>query len=261
MITYDWQQPAAQEMAELLSRDEAVQALVLKGSLAEGAADRWSDVDLTVILADEGLYRYAGSTQWLAPLGKPFALQRFVDGRGLTLRLCLEDFRRFDLVFVRRSTLGAPEQAALLSKPHLVLLDRLRPVNHCEPWQPPLASQEENIDHMCGASWFKAVTARCKLGRGDHLIAAHLALEVAGDSIVLQMIQRDRRLGVNIHRFGGREAVPVLDRLREYPGDGERGILWLILEAGAQLDAQAAALIAGYEPRLPLFRQWALEMK
>lgn len=260
MTSQNWQQPAAQEMAELLSRDEAVQALALKGSLAEGTADRWSDVDLTVVVGDEGLDRYAGSSQWLAPLGKPFALQRIVDERGLTLRLCLEDFRRFDLAFVRRSALGAPEQAALLSNPQRVLLDSLRPAKHSEPWQPPMASQEENIDHMCAAAWFKAVTACCKLGRGDHLIAAHLALEVAGDSIVLQMIHRDRRLGVSIHRFGGREAVPVLDRLRECPGDGDRGILWLILEAGAQLESQAAALIAGYEPRLPLFRQWALEM-
>jgi len=64
-----------------------------------------------------------------------------------------------------------------------------------------------------------------KLGRGDNLIAAHLALELCQLTVVVQMLMRDEEKKTNIHRFGGREDVPVLRSLippanhSDMPGD------------------------------------------
>lgn len=190
-----------------------------------------------------------------------FAAQRFADDRGVTVRLCLEDFRRFDIAFVRRSTIDDAERIRLFATGHRVLLDRLEstPV----PTEHPVSPVEEDEDaehHLCVAAWFKLILGACKLGRGDHLIAAHLALEAAGDNIVLQMIQRDRQSGTQIHRYGQREPVPLLDVLRQSPGDHAQGILWLLRRAGEQLDSQAALLLPQYRPHLPAFRNWTREM-
>jgi len=53
------------------------------------------------------------------------------------------------------------------------------------------------------------LTAR--LGRGDYLIAAHLALEMCQLILVIQMMMRDEEKGTNMHRFGGKEAVPIMN--------------------------------------------------
>lgn len=54
----NWQLPAAQELAELLTQDAVVRAILLKGSLVRGGADRFSDVDLTIIVEDDAVARY-----------------------------------------------------------------------------------------------------------------------------------------------------------------------------------------------------------
>lgn len=110
-----WQLPAADELAALLALDEAVRAIILKGSLVCGGADRFSDVDLTIIAEDGAIDRYAGYMHWLAPMGAVFAAQRFADDRGVTMRLCLEDFRRFDLSFLCRSGIDEGERNRLFA--------------------------------------------------------------------------------------------------------------------------------------------------
>lgn len=256
-----WQLPAAQELAALLTLDDAVRAIVLKGSLVRGGTDRFSDVDLTVVVENAAMDRYAGPMGWLAPMGAVFAAQRFADDRGVTVRLCLEDFRRFDIAFLRRSALSDAERDQLFATGHRVLLDRL--ITIFAPVEQPVSPQngeEEAVQRLCDAAWFKLILGVCKLGRGDHLIAAHLALEAAGDAIVLQMILRDRQSGTQIHRYGQRESVPLLEALRQSPGDHAQGILWLLHRAGEQLDRQAAQLLPDYRPHLPDFASWTRQM-
>lgn len=131
------------------------------------------------------------------------------------------------------------------------------------PTEQPATNQdggEDDVCRLCNAAWFKLILGACKLGRGDHLIAAHLALEAAGDAIVLQMIRRDRDSGTQIHRYGQREPVPLLEALRDAPGDDAGGILWLLHTAGAQLDRQAAQLLPQYPPHLPGYARWTHQL-
>ena len=104
-----------------------------------------------------------------------------------------------------------------------------------------------------------ARTASSCASRGDHLISAHLALGMAADTVVLQMIRRDREQGTAIHRAGKREHVPVLARLAPAESDAA-GILGMLLSYGALFDELAPSVLADYAPRFSRFRAWARAM-
>jgi len=87
-----------------------------------------------------------------------------------------------------------------------------------------------------------------KLGRGDYLIASHLALGLCQQIIVLQMLVRDYEKGTHIHRFGDRENVPIFDRLfsATCEGDTKSKTMDMLFMAAKQMDKSAMALSKGY---------------
>lgn len=60
------------------------------------------------------------------------------------------------------------------------------------------------------AFWFIAVQALGKLLRRDYLIAAHLSHMLLMDTLVEQMVQRDKEYHTNYHRYGYSEALRYL---------------------------------------------------
>jgi hypothetical protein len=69
-----WQERTIQEMITLLEANEAVRALLLKGSSANLSlqVDTWSDVDVTIVIADGALEAFFPTIAWLAPLGNVY---------------------------------------------------------------------------------------------------------------------------------------------------------------------------------------------
>jgi len=126
-----------------------------------------------------------------SPFGKVFGYEI----QGDTLRICFEKGQAFDLTFTNA---------------------------HFEAINEP--------ERVTNAFWFIASMVLRKLGRGDHLIAAHLALELCQMVIVMQMLERDDAKGTNIHRFGDRESVPILELMPQ--GD----ILAMALHAGEHME-------------------------
>lgn len=206
-----WQTEAIEQLSQFFHNEPDIKAFILTGSLAaaRSEADVWSDVDAKIILTDHALDRYYVSTCWLAHFGHVVGAERHENHVTKTLRVCLDHFRRFDLTFIAESLLQepAPGKENLFLPPYVVLWSTLPNIEtRLASLSLPMKYQDisrEELEGMINAFWFKVATAIAKVVRNDLLIAFHLALDLARDSLVLQMIRRDREKKTTIHRSGG----------------------------------------------------------
>lgn len=202
-----WQERTIQEMITLLEANEAVLALLLKGSSANSSIqiDTWSDVDVTIVVADGALEAFFPTTAWLASLGELYTFSQSSNELTKTTRACFTDFRRIDCVILQESDF--PEYV-LHSEAVQPLFSRSRIVDEALPnivpvVPPPSVPTPEQFERMVNDFWFKGMLATSKVMRNDLLIAAHLALELIQETCVLKMVLRDRALGTSHHRKGG----------------------------------------------------------
>ncbi|MCL2372460.1 MAG: hypothetical protein FWC78_03560 [Defluviitaleaceae bacterium] len=217
-----WQPAAAKKISTLLAGMLAIDEIKLGGSLKTPAElDKYSDVDIEIFLPGDKPVCIKTVLAAVAEEFSPvFGYEIIAHARKDVIRLCLEDGKRFDLLF-------------------------RYPVDK----QPQPEANE--TDMMVNQFWFMAAMVLAKLGRRDNLIAAHLALEICQIIIVMQMLQRDRQKGTNIHRFGDDEAVPVLD-IPPLVGDNRERILAIVFSAAACMDAAAVEL--GYGQKSEILR-------
>ncbi len=218
-----WQEETLLRLSDILQSDPDVLGLVLTGSLAQEAAvpDDWSDLDVLVVVRDAAITRYYPSIAWLGRLGDLWAWEQPQGGHVTLARF--SDFRRVDLVFHLESELEQVGEwgARPLWAGHRQIFSRsdaldtalARPFERSS-YEPVPSDQFETMAarfrFACGVAVYKVV-------RGDLLIAAHLALELVQDCLVLGMMLRDRDLGRTHHREGGAyghllEQAPSLPR-------------------------------------------------
>jgi len=202
-----WQEAVIHDLIALLEPNEAVRALLLKGSLANPhiQPDTWSDVDVTIVVADGLLHSFFPTTAWLAPLGELYTFSQSSHELTGTTRACFLDFRRLDCAFVQESdfakqAIHSEAVRPLFSRSQLVD-DVLTKATLLSP-PAPVVSREQ-FEQMANAFWFKGMLTTGKVMRNDLLIATHLALELMQDTCVLEMMLRDRELGTSHHREGG----------------------------------------------------------
>jgi len=84
----------------------------------------------------------------------------------------------------------------------------------------PASPVEENkdwpIDNV-NRFWFIQIQALGKLYRKDNLISAHLANANCNETLVMQMIRRDRQYGTNHHTYGYSEELEYVKELGKVP--------------------------------------------
>lgn len=248
-----WHTPTVTQLSHLFEQDPDVRAVILTGSLADDdvQADIWSDIDVKVIVADHSVARYFTTTDWLAPFGHIVGLERHTSPSTKTLRVCMEGFQRVDLVLIAESALRADQH--LLQLPRVVLWSRLPDLDMYITPRPPTpeyhSATDADIAQLADPFWFKAALAITKVARNDLLIGAHLALDLARDCLVLQMMRRDREKGTTIHRTGGwgNEMVDQLALDAQQPSAHK--ILDLIRWSCETFDSLATELSPTYKPR------------
>lgn len=202
-----WQESAIQDLMALLIAHEAVRALLLKGSSANPSiqTDTWSDVDVTIVVADGMRDRFFPTTNWLRPLGELYTFSQSVGEYTGTTRACFTDFRRIDCVFVQEADFPTYAHQSEAIKPlfsrSLLVDEALAHAIVQSP--PPVVVTPEQFEAYVRDFWFKGMLATSKVMRNDLLIATHLALELMQDTCVLAMQLRDRAMGTSHHREGG----------------------------------------------------------
>jgi hypothetical protein len=174
-----WHKEAMGEISARLSSMPGIVSFAWKGSCLEPESmDSFSDLDLDITLS--GPVHDAKS--WMSRLFggiAVFAYEQLGGADKTVLRICLENGWRLDLTCRPGFQNNPPDEPGTLA------------------W-------------LSNHFWFTAIMASVKLGRRDNLIAAHLALDLYRDILVLLMLERDRRSGTNIHRFGEDEDISFL---------------------------------------------------
>ena len=88
----------------------------------------------------------------------------------------------------------------------------------------PYADEDNNPDWpACNINrfWFIEIQALGKLYRRDHLISSHLANMNCNETLVMQMIMRDRKYSTNHHRYGYSEQLDYVEDLGKVPYKSE----------------------------------------
>ena len=253
----DWR-AGLERCREALSGVPEVAALVVAGSGADDAlVDGWSDLDLIVVVADAAMERFTRGLQWLAPIGEVYAWDASSAPDRQTVRVCFADLRRVDFLVVPESRFAAFASApGPLQGGARVVLDRTDgALAQALRWVPAEGAGdaadtgEEAFRRMEREFRWNGVLSAVKVGRGDLLIGAHLALEMAQSCLVLGMLLRDRALGTRHHRHGDRVALP----LRLPPVLTSEGVIDLIVTAVQNWETLAAQWEPGYVfPKAPL---------
>jgi len=252
-----WQKVTTQELIALLQPNEAVRALLLKGSLVQESiqADVWSDVDVTVVVTDKALDVFFPTLDWLAPLGEIYTFSQSSSMFTRTSRVCFTDFRRIDFVFVEESVFLEQAVQSDIALPlfsrSLLVDDALKRTTSKQPPAPIIT--EKDFEHMVNQFWFRGMLTTSKVMRNDLLIATDLALELLQNVCVLEMMIRDRKEGTSHHREGGigNNFIAQLDNAR-YSYTSE-GILETVKQCGILFDTLAAQWSNKYQAkRFPL---------
>lgn len=265
-----WQFNMIHKIKGLLENKKEVQAVILKGSFCDKSisVDRWSDIDLVVVVSDENINSIFPKTDWILPLGKIFALEQFPGDLTMTSRICLEGYRRFDFVFIKYSNFKDINKWDFnpIGQKYEILFSKIADLEKSigdltknKNYQEP---NPEAIDNMANNFWLKGVVAIAKIAREDYLIAGHLALEMAQDCIVLQMMLRDREKGTNIHRLGARESIEIFSSIRNLgklqpPED----IIMIIEDSALTFDKLAKTYSPEYIHRYNEFEKWLYDLK
>lgn len=263
MIRKDnWQAETIDRLVAMLRPQEAVRALAVFGSAAQGEGDPWSDIDVLLVLRDGTLEYFFPSLDWLQPLGTIYAYSQSSEPLRSTTRVCFSDFRRIDFVFTTEAGLEQIRDWQMipfwkgirLLFSHSPVADRLLAQAFAAP-ELKLIDQAQ-FRQMVNDFRFKSMLAVYKVVRNDLLIALHLTLEMMQDYLVLGMILRDREYGTSHHREGGmgNHLVEHLDAQRTpYT---QAGILDQVAQISIDFDGLAKEWSPDYHPQRESLLAW-----
>jgi Streptomycin adenylyltransferase len=152
-----------ERLIETWRKDDRIVAAFLGGSRARGQADEHSDIDVSVIVADDA---YAGfisrKDRFVRELGEPLFLEDF--GNEDVAFVILADGTELELLFFRQSQLHT-----IRSGPHVVLLDERGILAGMEFPLPELdrETQVEELRNVLFWFWHDVGHFTTALGRGQ----------------------------------------------------------------------------------------------
>lgn len=199
-----WQGIAIKEINTLFNNADGIRTVILVGSIVDDPTlvDQWSDIDLKIIIDPLILDKYYFETSWLNKLGNVFSVECNSSEHFHTLRICLDDFRRFDITFITTESLIKIENIPIYGN-FKVLKNTIFDLDKIIKKIPSNGYKKmsgKELDSFQNAFWHKAIIAITKVMRNDFLIAFHLTLDLARDCLILKMNQRDEYAGTKIHR-------------------------------------------------------------
>lgn len=265
MVDEGWQSQSVPKLTNLLWDYPSIQAVLQYGSAArhDESLDRWSDVDILIVADALTVDRLTSDVEWTTPLGLLFAWEVFPSEVKTVLRLCFQDFSRFDLVFTTAEHLTRIDDwgRAQLSGAIEMLFCR---DSRVLPWlaprldpPTPVGPSATEFAAMVHRFWFCVSVAVTKIVRDDLLIALHLTQETSQTCLVLRMILRDRETGTSHHRTGGsgNDLVLTMNALNHIGYDAQ-GLLDRLSFTAQLFDTLAAAWDPNYVVKADVALVW-----
>lgn len=173
-------------------------------------------------------------------LGLAFAGERL----SQTLRVIMRNGTRFDIIFHIREDITVPV--------YHIPQEEEKEIKDTKDFWPRWDLRKADT------FWFNQILALAKLMRGDYLIADHVANMQINETLVAQMIDRDNRMGTNIHRYGNKEDLEYekdfkTDSAYQKKDKTYNRIADKIIAAGMTYDRLIKKLNSGYDDRNSIF--------
>ena len=264
-----WQEQTLQELVSFFENKKAVLAVLVFGSLSslEEPHDKWSDIDLVLVVEPESQQRYFPGTEWLETFGRVYACDQAENEYRKITRVCFDDMRRIDFVITTEDKLAQVDiwPRSPMQVGARVLFSRSRVVDeaaeqfHREPEAPKF--QEARFQTLVQKFRFKSMLAVYKVARDDLLIAAHLALDLLRDCAFLAMVIRDRAVGMDYHKTGGIGNKYVRELEGAQRAFTAIGILEMIGEANRDFERLAFEWDPGFRSDLEPMLGWIEEAR
>ena len=197
-----WQNDTLEELKNILLKDDWVKSIILIGSLANESIkiDFWSDIDIKIITSEAIASNYYEDTSWLNTLWNIFTIDKNHVGIYYTIRVCFDDFRCIDIVFI---TINENTNNIQIPKIYKILHNTIPNIENIIEKTSDNSYTWINIEWLKSfEKWFihKSRVAITKVMRNDLIMAQHLTIDLARDCLVLQMNLRDIKFNTNIHR-------------------------------------------------------------
>lgn len=264
-LTNDWHQDAVAKIKASLTPRSEVLAVAVFGSIAAlpDRRDELSDVDLLIVVAAEVYDTYALERHWLKEIGQIVGLERLETDGYTTLRVCLADFRRFDIVVATDESVLSHRlwRAGFLGQPVHILFCRSEALASTLEDSPSVPSRlmasPQAFSDLAERFWFRAALAGYKVARKDRWVALHQVLDLARECCVLAMMLRDRTQAERA-LASNREIHNVLIRALANT-DSENsaiGILGLIESCAEVFDDLSERWSESCTRRSPALREW-----
>jgi predicted nucleotidyltransferase len=169
-MTAEHLERTAMRLGALCRADPRIVAAFVGGSLATGTADKYSDIDAYLIIADEAYDNFLGErAAFMGQLGDPVYLEHF-DGFGFDMVLFIfADGIKGELALAKASSF-----LHIHNGPHRVLVDKtglLDGVNFPIE-RVPIEEQRQNLLRCIKSFWRGFLVLSQALGRGNLLSAA-----------------------------------------------------------------------------------------
>lgn len=207
MDSADWIKTYLNKISKILKNDQGVISLCTFGSINDPTIklDRWSDLDLLLVVKDSSISNYYPSLEWISPMGKFFALEQSVSTTSFTSKIIFDDFRKIDLLIIKESKINSE---SLSNKKIEIIFSKSKQLTdliHSIKTTTDSSNFTDlyDINALSNEFWYLSHTALVKVARNDLLIAMDLTLDLYRKSLLISLWLRDRESNTNIHRMGG----------------------------------------------------------
>lgn len=253
-------QDNAFSISQHLSYYSAVKKVILYGSLANNSSkkDVISDCDIGVVVDDIEFDDFKESIVWLTEYGDVFGYEKHLEDNKFTIRICYEDFSRYDISVIKESALEDKTLHEFFGNNIQIVYTDHKNEKVNKKSITKLIRSTNNVDSdKVNKFWFVSVLAYCKIMRGDYLISGHLIFELMQETIVLQMLERDAKKNTNIHRYGNKETIHIFEKLNKFSFKSDKETLFKLLKNTCQLyDEEMVKKEKSYKSKFHIFENW-----
>lgn len=264
MNNNSWRDETINELSSLLKNNSEVLSLSIYGSLASEnvEVDKWSDIDVLLVVEDDSIDKYYSSTSWLETLGEIFSVQQNSSNNSSTTKIIFKDFRKIDMIIATKSQILNSKPFWTKQKFVFSNSDQIKSILEKNAIT-SFAADTKNyyLDKLSNEFWFIAFTAVNKVLRKDLLIALHLTLDLYKSCLVLLMWMRDKETGTNVHRVGGLKNELIENMNIKIDDLSSKGILKLIEKCGVEFDKLAKEWETSYKEHSSTFKIYLDEAK
>lgn len=234
-------------------------SILLFGSKASGEPiDFWSDTDLILLLKRKDQFSLSVLSEIIAGLGRIVAREVHSNADGLVVRYILQHQSTVKMIDLSIYDPDEWQGAGKHPQSYIALFGQFPESEKSDTMSTKdFSYPPESIDD----NWFRYYQCVKKYMRRDKLIGTHLLLELLQENLILKMIDRDKHMETNVHRYGYDEEISWMADLPALDLDNKLKLLDILIRLSQWYDQRLITRVTGYESRYKAFADYVEESR